>query len=652
MKQAMALASTRSSLLLETENRLTIAQGRIKSLERAADEMRDRQLCDERAAATKSSTTSPRKDDNILSITIASLQNLLLEKDTTLSRYQDLLRVERQTRASAFDDHRAEVKQLQTVIEQLELKCKLANREMAATKEKLHESEKLMDNNSGSPPVRLASSSRMKKITFEEDDTSPAASCTSSTDHHHQVSDKFIEDMFLDDRFQIDHVVGAGASSTAARLASAESEIVKLQAKLRDVSNREVGWERSLTDKDKEIATLTERVNRNDQLMSTAADMSAKRHELDQLREMLEEKDRHITDLTDTLNHFHDDQQKFINDTSLHSAEQVSQLSADLNRCEATNRIVNTQLDALKRQLANIGQRELQAREMIKTLKTQLIRRPVISVKSADRTAGAREEQLQKRVHQLESELQQTKDELRKQTNAMHGRRTKDAAELGLWHKQKRFQQLAESLKERLSEREAELERVRQHLTTAKTTIARLEREKHLLEARANRAGAATGRYCQSASCPSLHVGATNFNKYTPAESPESYDVRVGEASVSVSSHSKAHHLDISDGNQEILDALKGRIEQQQRRIVAMELEGRGSSAIAHELEKLQEKCSTLEALNIRLEAKNLHLQLDNDMLRQSDHGEKTKRQIKHLEEYGEYFLQLINKILLMMDST
>lgn len=54
---------------------------------------------------------------------------------------------------------------------------------------------------------------------------------------------------------------------------------------------------------------------------------------------------------------------------------------------------------------------------------------------------------------------------------------------------------------------------------------------------------------------------------------------------------------------------------------------------MTHELERMQEKISNLEAQNIRLEAKTLQLQLDNDMLRQSDESERLHSQIKHLEE-------------------
>lgn len=315
----------------------------------------------------------------------------------------------------------------------------------------------------------------------------------------------------------------------------------------------------------------------------------------------------------------------------------MSQLSADLNRCEATNRILNTQLDALKRQITNIGQRESQARDVIKALKNQLIRRPVISLKTSERTFTNREEQLQKRLHQIENELLVTKEELRKQSNLAQSRRTKDAADLGLWNKQKRFQQMSDTLKCKLAERENELEKLKVHFTTAKTTIARLDREKNMLETRLTRT-TGTSRYCQSPSCPNLHV-----TKYTPAESPDSYatnsefmlhqhdhHIITTSNAPSISSRTK---VDVSDQNQEIIDALKARIESQQRKIVAMEFEGRGSSTITSEMEKMQEKISNIEAQNIRLEAKNLHLQLDNDMLRQGDHGEKTKRQIKHLEE-------------------
>lgn len=347
-----------------------------------------------------------------------------------------------------------------------------------------------------------------------------------------------------------------------------------------------------------------------------------------------------------------DDQQKFIHDTSLHTAEQVSQLSADLSRFETTNRILNTQLDALKRQLASVGQRESQAREMIKTLKNQLIRRPVISLKSASdaRSTTNREEHLQKRVHQLDNELQTTREELRKQSLAAQCKRNKDATELGLWSKQKRFQQMADNLKDKLTDRENELEKLKTSLSTSKTVIARLEREKNILNDRLSRvAGQQQRFYCQYPSCPSLHL-----SKITVGESPSescgatSHQQEFRFTSQMMNKHQTstdsarskpttssgiANQLDISDNNQDIIEAQQSRIETQQRKIVAMELEGRGHSALCQEIERLQEKLSAIDAQNIRLEAKNLHLQLNNDIIQQGDQSEKTQRQIKYLEE-------------------
>jgi hypothetical protein len=51
-------------------------------------------------------------------------------------------------------------------------------------------------------------------------------------------------------------------------------------------------------------------------------------------------------------------------------------------------------------------------------------------------------------------------------------------------------------------------------------------------------------------------------------------------------------------------------------------------------MERLQEKLSAIESQNIRLEAKNVQLQLDIDLYKQDDSGDRLKRQIKHLEEW------------------
>ncbi|XP_062542692.1 centrosomal protein Cep290 [Armigeres subalbatus] len=603
LKQAMMLASTRSALLLETESRLTECHGRIKLLERAVE---DKEVQLRRAA--QAVANSEKQDDNILSSTIGSLQNLLLEKDTTLSRYQELIRNERQEHSKTYDENIGQIRALKKEVDEME--------------QKAYNKQKEIDNLG----VQLASLNQFKlqhEAVAAEREAHQAGSM--QTDKPELVyTDKTIENMFEIDQKKEEEIEELKMRVKVAekKLQEASDEVRKGQNNLREMITREKRTEKNLRDKDEEIVALNERLAREHDDLREFTDNIASAQEIEQLKEMLEEKDRHIQDLTETLTQFHDDQQKFMNDTSLHSAEQVSQLSADLNRSEASNRVLRTQIDALKRQISSIQQREKQSRDLVKTLKNQLIKRPVISMKP-DRTPTPREEQLGRKVQQLETELLDTKDELRKQVSINENRRAKNAAELDLWNKQKRWQQIADKLKVQLKEREVELEKLKVHFNSAKNTIVRLEREKAILEGRSIR-----GSTAGSATMAPSRYGSAD-SKYTPADSPDSCTTE-GTASDEASTEVNMY----AQNSKEIIEALKNRIEAQQRRIVAMELERKGSNTMTHELERMQEKISNLEAQNIRLEARTLQLQLDNDMLRQGNESERLRSQIKHLEDY------------------
>lgn len=345
-----------------------------------------------------------------------------------------------------------------------------------------------------------------------------------------------------------------------------------------------------------------------------------------------------------------DDQQRYINDTSNYSADQIAKLAADLNRIEATNKIYHTQMEALRRQLANVTQREKQARDLSQSLRQQLLKRPVVSIKT-ELNARVKNENLQKRIQQLELDLEESRAQLQRQQTLLEAKRTRSANEVGLWEKQKRWQQQADKFKSKLDETELALDKTRTLLQAARTTIARLEKDKHLLESKLGKGGTGgtttttttssvnarnTLKCCRAPSCPNLqHVGAAKFTP-SPSESPETYTGPSSECSSPAHNQSQpnsGHHSFYEQGQSELIEALKARIEMQQRKIIAMELEGRGSNALTTELEKLQERCQALEAQNIRLEARNLQLQLDTDLLRQGDSSDRLQKRIKHLEE-------------------
>ena len=568
LKTALMLASSRSALLIETENSLSEAQGRIKFMERTLETKQKQKEND-----SERLIEHVRKDDHVLSITIATLQNLLLEKDTTLSRYQELLKSERQHHSRAYDELTDEVKQLKriiddqetSIIEKIKMNEKLRT-EIVELERKVQEGSKVQ----ARVPSHEASNDR--HVTFEHD----------------------IE-----------------LRSNELKLKESHTELKKMEQQLKDLVNTERQLQSLLRDKDAAIKDLNSKLKASNDNLDTLSENFASNTEIDQLRDMLEEKDKHIQDLTETLNQFHDDQQKYINDSAINSAEQVHLISADLNRAESTNRVLKTQLEALKRQIASIQQREKQAREMIKTLKNQLIRRPVISVKSDKRPATAREEQLQKKVNEIENELVEVKDDLRRQTNINDNKKAKNAAELGLWDKQKRYQELSERLKAKLTEKEIDYERMKANFQIAKNNITRLERERTMLENKLK-----SGRYLHNVAAQQSTCVHCHPQKYSVAETLTTGTSDSG-----------------SDLNHELISALKNRIESQQRRIISLELEGKGSNAVAHEIDRIQEHLSSVESQNIRLEAKNIQLQLDFDLLKQNDSCHRQEARIKHLEE-------------------
>ncbi|XP_055530265.1 centrosomal protein cep290 [Wyeomyia smithii] len=605
LKQAMMLASTRSALLLETENRLTECHGRIKLLEKSLED-KEQLLKKEKANATVSG--EEKLNEGVLGSTIGSLQNLLLQKDTTLSKYQELLRNEREEHSKKYDENIGQIRILKRTVDELE--------------QKQYDKQKEIDN---------LTTQLMDRNQQQAQREMQAVLDTKSNDKRTNEPEMIYTDKIIENIYEMDQKKEEEIESLRIqlkvqenKLRDATDEARRLQDQLRDTTAKEKRLEKTLRENEAEIITLNEKLCSEHDNLKEFTDSVATAQEVEQLKEMLEDKDRHIQDLTETLSQFHDDQQRFMNDTSLHLAEQVSQLSADLNRSEASNRILKTQIDALKRQVLSIQQREKQSRDLVKTLKNQLIKRPVIAMKP-ERTTTPREDQLARKVQQLETELLDTKDDLRKQVNINENRRAKNAAELDLWNKQKRWQQTADKLKVQLKERETELEKLKVHFNSAKTAIARLEREKAILE---GRSVGVRGHSAGSLIGGKFSAGLDG--KYTIAESPDCCTTTESTGSEEASDDLKT----FAQNSKEIIEALKNRIESQQRRIIAMELERKGSNSMTSELERMQKKISSLEAKNIRLEAKALQCQLDNDMLRQRDESERLRSQIRHLEDY------------------
>ncbi|XP_034101783.1 centrosomal protein cep290 [Drosophila albomicans] len=583
------------------------------------------------------SSESDSQHSGVVEKTILSFHTLLLEKDQSIQKYQDLLQTEREQNQQLITKQSAENETLKATVNNLNFNIKTKDQEILELKSKL-ELQKTPDR------VTVPSTDNsLNELTDERIEEMFEHSSTDRSPERQQEQEEVEQDLAVGE----DEVAGEEEKQDTEEL----KELPTLHKQIKELKDKLIYCEQNLVTREEEVDILKEKLKLY-QDREKCAESSSSNPELEQLRVFLEEKDKHIRDLMDTLKNFHDDQQRYINDTSNYSAEQIAKLAADLNRTEATNKIYHTQMEALRRQLTNVTQREKQARDLSQSLRQQLLKRPVVSIKT-ELNARVKNENLQKRIQQLELDLDESRAQLQRQQTLLEAKRTRSANEVGLWEKQKRWQQQAEKLKLKLDETELALEKTRTLLQAARTTIARLEKDKHMLENKLGRGGAtgsanataSSGNHanalkcCRAPSCPNLqHVGAAKFTP-SPSESPETYTTGPSSECSSPAHHQSQpsaghHHSFYEQGQSELIEALKARIEMQQRKIIAMELEGRGTNALTTELEKLQERCQAIEAQNIRLEARNLQLQLDTDLLRQGDSSDRLHKRIKHLEDY------------------
>ncbi|EDW19613.1 centrosomal protein cep290 [Drosophila mojavensis] len=618
-QQHQAVQTAQDEELLQVRAELLAANKRVEQLGQQLE-------------TTNSRRESDSQHSGIVEKTILSFHTLLMEKDQSIQKYQDLLQTEREQGQQLAAKLTTENETLKATVTNLNFNIKTKDLEVLDLKAKLelHRSPAHVNVQANEASLDLTDE-RIEEM-FER----------SSVDRGTHQQDQSEEDV---DAGLADEAAGEREKQDTEEL----KELPTLHKQIKELKDKLSYYEHNLVTREEEVEILREKLKLC-QDREKCMDSSSS-PELEQMRVFLEEKDKHIRDLMDTLKNFHDDQQRYINDTSNYSADQIAKLAADLNRTEATNKIYHTQMEALRRQLANVTQREKQARDLTQSLRQQLLKRPVVSIKT-ELNARVKNENLQKRIQQLELDLDESRAQLQRQQTLLEAKRTRSANEVGLWEKQKRWQQQAEKLKSKLEETELALEKTRTLLQAARTTIARLEKDKHLLESKVGKAGAGGGnpattaasagahnvlKCCRAPSCPNLHhVGAAKFTP-SPSESPETYTGPSSECSSPAHNQSQpnsTHHSFYEQGQAELIEALKARIEMQQRKIIAMELEGRGSNALTTELEKLQERLQAVEAQNIRLEARNLQLQLDSDLLRQGDRSDRLQKRIKHLEDY------------------
>ncbi|PSN58155.1 hypothetical protein C0J52_01000 [Blattella germanica] len=261
------------------------------------------------------------------------------------------------------------------------------------------------------------------------------------------------------------------------------------------------------------------------------------------------------------------------------------------------NRMLQTEVSNLKKQVK-------MAKDEANRLREQLSNRLKASSKR-EASLERNSENLHKKIRDLEDQLKQDKEKFENES-----RRVKSAEEVARWDERKKWQQTVEKLKQKLKEKSNEMERLQASVNSLRDTIARLEREKFVLDNRL--------RASKSA--------ATSETKLETLELEKS-KLENEVSTLRNKLEMQQHH---SGGLGTVM--LQERLEAQQRRIAVLELAKKGNSAVSDELEKLKEINATLQKANLHLEAENLEFRLELEKYRADT--PRLREQVQHLEAY------------------
>ncbi|KAJ8934432.1 hypothetical protein NQ318_017133 [Aromia moschata] len=149
---------------------------------------------------------------------------------------------------------------------------------------------------------------------------------------------------------------------------------------------------------------------------------------------------------------------------------------------EASKELLLKEHELLKKRYEQLLNKERGAREEIRDLKAQLLKKP--SAARSDRTDKSIKDQLQRKVTSLENEVADLRQSLAEQVSINDTHRVQATEDFEKWKRTKHWQQTAEKLRGKLRERDGDLEKLQQTCSGYRLLIERLEREKHNLENR------------------------------------------------------------------------------------------------------------------------------------------------------------------------
>lgn len=577
LTQALSLASERSAKIIKYESQITEYEAKITVLTKALTE-RDDAIAREsplspQLSSEKIDTESP--DKTALNSTITSLKKINAQKEETIARYQNLLKEDR-------DEHSKAAARLQEEIKKLNLEITKIKADSAQIKSKVPEDLPERDRRQ---PLELKKDIEDEKIARYEEQISCLEADLGIANELCERWRRLAED-------RLQHM-----DQTRERLeAQHKSELESYRSELEKWKSETSGLRQQLSENRMKLA------KGNISLSKELQDRDSKIEELTMAYQELQSE----LEIVESMSH--------TQQISAHSScvSRMQEIALNHNHHQSSN-VNQSELDLLRRQHKSITEKEKMYKDQIIDLKQQLSRR-YMAEKSEEKKMSAREAQLEKKLKNIEEELNKARIQLDRDYRLQEAKRVKTAEELSLWEKQKKWQQTAEKLKKELKEKSEEIKKHLMNQEKLKAVISCMEREKWYLRSR---------------------IRAENGTIISGLSARPDYNLKIIE-------DLKQECQTLRDRISELTDRLETedkhelllQIEKQKRRNEALEAVTEGNEFVVEQLEKLETAKSILEKTNIKLETENFELRMEIEKL--SLDTPRLKEKVEHLEKYVE----------------
>ncbi|XP_035723608.1 centrosomal protein of 290 kDa-like isoform X1 [Vespa mandarinia] len=517
-------------------------------------------------------------DKLALKSTINSLQKIVAQKEETIVRYQNLMKEER-------EEYIGVTSNLQREIDDLHYKVQLL------------ESERKVDDK------------KNNDVTIEPDvDDEPKKSVTVYNAAREEEIARMIEKI---NTLEADLHITKELSGRWHRLAEERlKHIDRIRERLEEQHNTELEIYRSEINKwQSEADTLRQRLS-EDRVVHTKGNIS--------LMKELQEKDDKIHELNFNC-------QQLQNEIELLGATNRSlpaRVAIDhrdelkihdiLPGTQRDQTLSQNQIDILRKQLQSLMEKEKMYKHEIAELK-QRVSRGYMAVKTQEKRISQREMQLERKVKSLEEELEKMRTQLEREYLVQETRRAKTAEELSLWEKQKKWQQTAEKLQEKLKEKTNEYIKLNSNHEKLRSLVSCMEREKWFLKSKIK--GEAPSNVLND--IPSRPISAAHQSLVIDLQKEcQTLRERIGELE-----RENSHEL------------LK-KIDEQKNCIASLEAVTKGNEYVVEKLQKLETTRDILERANLKLESENFELRLEIE--KANADTPRLREKVEHLERYIE----------------